>query len=80
MKHVLITGMTPNHGGVEAFIYNYVSKLQGSIKFDFYCSNTGCAYQKELEALGCHVYCGARYGKNPQKAHSDMQDFFRRML
>ncbi len=31
MKHVLITGMTPNHGGVESFIYNYVSKLQGPI-------------------------------------------------
>lgn len=76
MKHVLITGMTPNHGGVESFIYNYVSKLQGPIKFDFYCSNTGCAYQKELEALGCHVYFGARYGKSPRKARSDIQDFF----
>ena len=67
MKHVLITGMTPNHGGVESFIYNYVSKLQGPIKFDFIAVTLG-AYQKELEALGCHVYFGARYGKSPQKA------------
>lgn len=73
---VLITGMTTNYGGVEAFLFNYVSRMQGKIQFDFWCNNNCCAFEEELTALGCHIFRGAAYGNNPVKALTDMTRFF----
>lgn len=76
MTNVLVTGMTTNKGGVESFIFNYVSHLADSIQFDFWCSNTECAYENKLKTLGCTFHHGEAYGNNPVTAHKDMQAFF----
>lgn len=73
---VLITGMTTNYGGVEASLFNYVSRMQGKIQFDFWCNNNCCAFEEKLTALGCHIFHGAAYGNNPVKALTDMTRFF----
>ena len=57
-KRVLITGMTSNRGGVEAFLYNYVSHLAGTVGFDFWCNNESCAFEEELQRFGCEVFHG----------------------
>ncbi|MFT8531564.1 glycosyltransferase [Bifidobacterium aquikefiri] len=68
--------MTTNRGGVESFLFNYVSRLQGDIQFDFWCNNEYCAYENGLKDLGCKFFHGTAYGNNPVKAKSDMRDFF----
>lgn len=75
-KRVLITGMTSNRGGVEAFLYNYVSYLVGTVKFDFWCNNESCAFEEELRQLGCGVFHGTSYGASIRKARADMLEFF----
>jgi glycosyltransferase involved in cell wall biosynthesis len=74
---ILITGMTTNRGGVESLVFNYVSRLAGTIHFDFWCNNDRCAFEQELADLGCRVFHGTAYGKNYLRAHHDTETFFR---
>lgn len=78
MKQILITGMTTNTGGVETFILNYVQRLYQKIHFDFWCNNAQCAFEDKLKELGCEVFHGCAYGKDPLQAHKDTKAFFRR--
>lgn len=57
MSRVLVIGMSPNLGGVESLIYNYVKEMQGDgLQFDFLLYEENCVYQEELRALGCGFY------------------------
>lgn len=75
-KKILVTGLTDNHGGVEQNVYNLVSRLSTDIQFDFWCSNSHCAFEDELTDLGCNVFHGAKYGQNAFQAFSDTHMFF----
>lgn len=75
---VLVTGMTTNHGGVESFLFNHISRIQSpELQFDFWCNNEQCTYEKDLIALGCNVFHGRSYGSDPIGAIHDIKVFFR---
>ncbi len=74
-KRVLITGLTHNIGGVESAIWGYVSRLQGDIQFDVYCSDAICAYEREFRERGCQVIHGTRFGENYRKGRNDLRAF-----
>ena len=48
MVYILVTGLTENLGGVESFLYNYISNLQSAkLHFDFLCYEKQTAYEKQ---------------------------------
>lgn len=74
---MLVTGLTSNPGGVEAVVVNFVRRLQGHIQFDFWANTDQIAFQEELEKLGCGVFRGASYSRNPMAAHRDLVKFLK---
>lgn len=79
MTVVLVVGMTPTPGGVEAFIRNYYSEMDHSrIRFDFLCSMTGkIAYEEEFRSEGSKVYHITSKRENPLQYTRQLRYFFR---
>ena len=58
MERILVYGMTDNRGGIEAYLYNYLTQIapKGNMIFDFVTDYSTIAYQDELKRLGCKIY------------------------
>lgn len=77
MKKILVTGMSPNIGGVETFIMNYIRNLNTELlSFDFWCNNRKCAFQEEIIKHGGTVYHGYARSENPIQSQKDITRFF----
>lgn len=75
--HILIVGMSPETGGIENFIIQNIRGMDAArFRFDILTFCTRCAYEDELESLGCHIFHAARRGKNPVKNYLDQRRFF----
>ena len=50
MHKILVFGMTENPGGVESFLYNYISEMNlAEFQFDFLCNSyEKVAYEDKL--------------------------------
>jgi len=79
MVYILVTGLTENLGGVESFLYNYISNLQSAkLHFDFLCYEKQTAYEKEFIQMGCTFYRLAARKKSPFRYYRDLEDFFKK--
>lgn len=82
MKRVVQFGMTPNYGGVEAFIMNLYRNLNHEeIQFDFFVnSNSSISYEDEIKLLGgriIHQRFVSRK-KNPFKHYKELFQYFKK--
>lgn len=79
-RRYLMTGMTPNPGGVEAYIMNLVRNMdEDKVIFDFLVNFDGAiAFEKELRARGSRVIHLAGRRKHPWCHYRDYQCFFRK--
>lgn len=70
MIRILMFGVSYQAGGVENFLYNYVSRLQNRDDFqiDFLSTHEKLAFEDEFRSMGCSVYSVPDAKKNPQKA------------
>ncbi len=78
MINVLIFGLNENPGGVESFLYNYVTNIDKTrVHFDFLCnSDREVAYEKELKAYGCRFYHVTPRNINPAIFYRKLHAFF----
>lgn len=75
--NILIVGMSPETGGIENFIFQFVTGAnKDNFRFDILTFCSRCAYENELAVLGCKVFHAARRGKNPVKNYLDQRRFF----
>lgn len=79
MTVVLVVGMTPTPGGVEAFIRNYDSGMDHTrIRFDFLCSmKEKMAYEEEFRSEGSKVYHITSKREDPLQYTRQLRYFFR---
>ena len=79
MIRILVFGMSYNLGGVETFVYNYMSRLQlrDEFQIDFLSIHEKMAFEEELQALGCRVISVPDAKKNPMQAEKRMEDVMR---
>lgn len=81
MKRILQFGMTPNYGGVEAFIMNiYRSLNHNEIQFDFWVnSNEKIAYEEEILKLGGRVIRSNFYSRKKHffKHYGEIINYFK---
>lgn len=57
--YVLQIGMTPNPGGIEAYVMNLYKKIdRHKVQFDFvdWCGNEDIAFGAEIRRLGGHIF------------------------
>lgn len=75
-----MTGMTPNPGGVEAYIMNLVRNMNSDkVMFDFLVNfEEPVAFEEELKARGSWVIRLAGRRKHPWRHYKDYQTFFRK--
>lgn len=79
MKKVLVFGMNENPGGIERFLYNYISRLESEeIHFDFLCNTNSIAYEIELKKLGCNIYKITARSNSIWRFRKELRDFFRK--
>lgn len=79
-KRYLMTGMTPNPGGVEAYIMNLVRHIDpDKIRFD-YLSNfeEPIAYEQELRAMGADIIRLPGRRKHPIEHQTAYRKFFKK--
>lgn len=81
MKRVLQFGMTPNYGGVEAFIMNVYRNLNhNEFQFDFLkTTDKKISYEDEIIELGGRVIQQKYYSrkKHPIKHYKELIDYFK---
>lgn len=79
MINVLVVGLTQNSGGMESFLYNYISKLNSSeLHFDFLCYGEQIAYKKEFSQMGCIFYRMPIRRKSPLQYYRELESFFKK--
>ena len=78
MHKILVFGMTENPGGVESFLYNYISEIDpGEFQFDFLCNSyEKIAYEDKLAERGCKMIHFIARSKNYKKYKQEIQTFF----
>lgn len=74
MIRILMFGVSYLAGGVENFLYNYVSRLQKTENFqiDFLSIHKKLAFEDEFRSMGCSVLSVPDARQNPFKACSKM--------
>ena len=70
--------MTENPGGVESFLYNYISEMNlAEFQFDFLCNSyEKVAYEDKLIQRGCKMIHFTARSKNYGKYRQEIQTFF----
>lgn len=70
--------MTENPGGVESFLYNYISEMNlAEFQFDFLCNSyEKVAYEDKLIQRGCKMIHFTARSKNYGKYRQEIQMFF----
>ena len=70
--------MTENPGGVESFLYNYISEMNpAEFQFDFLCNSyEKVAYEDKLIQRGCKMIHFTARSKNYGKYKQEIQTFF----
>lgn len=78
MHKILVFGMTENPGGVESFLYNYISEMNlAEFQFDFLCNSyEKVAYEDKLIQRGCKMIHFTARSKNYGKYKQEIQTFF----
>ena len=78
MHKILVFGMTENPGGVESFLYNYISEMNlAEFQFDFLCNSyEKVAYEDKLIQRGCKMIHFTARSKNYGKYRQEIQMFF----
>ncbi|NMP36971.1 MAG: glycosyltransferase family 1 protein [Clostridiales bacterium] len=77
MKRVLVIGMSPVYGGIEAFLINIFRNIDSTkVRMDFLTFCQKCACEEELIARGSEVFHLTRRGENPIKNKKELRDFF----
>lgn len=65
-KRLLVMGLSPNPGGIESVVINYVKyMLKEGFLIDFVSCSGGTSRDAELIALGCNIICVDRLSKAP---------------
>lgn len=74
MIRILMFGVSYQAGGVENFLYNYVSRLQNRDDFqiDFLSTHKKLAFEDEFRSMGCSVFSVPDARKDPWKARRCM--------
>lgn len=78
-KRILLTGLSSNRGGIEAYLYRLASYMdREKFQFDFLLteSESPCFYQ-ELLRLGCRFYPVTSRRRNFYKHYSDLKRLYR---
>lgn len=77
-KKYLMTGMTPNYGGIEAYIMNLVRHIDpNKIHFDFLVNyEETIAFEEELQALGAEILRLPGRRKSPVRHEVEYKKFF----
>lgn len=79
MIRILVSGLTENLGGVESFLYNYISNIKSSnLHFDFLCYEEKTAYEREFVEMGCNFYRIPSRRKSPFQYYRELEVFFKR--
>ena len=75
MIRILIYGISYMTGGVENFLYNYMSRLQqrDDFQIDFLSIHEKIAFEDEYRALGCKVFSVTDAKKNPVQSVQSMK-------
>ncbi len=75
--HTLIVGLSPETGGIETFLIQVLRGMNSDrFQFDILTFCPRCAYEDELEALGCKVFHAIRRGRNPIRNYLEQYRFF----
>ena len=74
MHKILVFGMTENPGGVESFLYNYISEMNlAEFQFDFLCNSyEKVAYEDKLIQRDDPLYCQKQKLREIQTGNSDV--------
>ena len=78
MHKILVFGMTENPGGVESFLYNYISEIDPKdFQFDSLCNSyEKVAYEEKLIKRGCKMIHFTARSKNYRKYKQEIRKFF----
>ena len=77
MYKVLVHGLTPNLGGLEAFILNYYQYMNhDNIHFDFICNDPVIACEEEFKSYGCKVIHLPMKSKEIIQYNKELNNFF----
>lgn len=78
MYKVLVHGLTPNLGGLEAFILNYYQYMNhDNIHFDFICNDPVIACEEEFKSYGCKVIHLPMKSKEIIQYNKELNNFFK---
>lgn len=77
-KKYLMTGMTPNYGGIEAYIMNLARHIDSNkIHFDFLVNyEETIAFEEELRAMGAEIIRLPGRRKAPVRHETEYRKFF----
>lgn len=77
-KHYLMTGMTPNPGGVEAYIMNLVRHIDPEkVRFDYLVNyEKPIAYEQELRDMGSEIIRLPGRRKHPIRHQMEYRKYF----